>query len=478
MSDKLLTHYDAIILGSGQAGNPLAAAFAAKGKRVALVERALIGGTCVNYGCTPTKTMVASAEVAYLSRRGPEFGIHPGSSSPSTATDIPLWVDMPAVRERKRAIVKQWREGSEKSLKDVDIIHGEGSFLGPKQILVRLNSGGQLTLTADLVVIDTGLSPAIPSIPGLDQVPFLDNASVMELDQLPEHLLILGGGYIGLEFAQMFRRFGSRITVVQDSAQLLPHEDEDIAEAITKILREDGIEILLNTHADAAAYAENTIHLTVRQNGPSKTITGTHLLVAAGRHPNTDRLNLSAAGISTNTHGFVQVDDYLQTNVPGVYAVGDVNGGPEFTHVAYDDYRILNANLLESPGTRPRNTRDRILPYCVFIDPQLGRVGLSEKEAAKAGIKVRVARLPMSSVARAMETSQSRGFMKALVHPESKQILGAAILGLDGGEIMGMLQIAMLGKLPYPVLQSAVLAHPTLAEALNNLFRKFDDKQP
>jgi len=479
MTDKPLTHYDAIILGSGQAGNPLASAFAAKGKRVAMVERALVGGTCINYGCTPTKTMVASAEVAHLARRGPEYGIHPGSDHPTTSSDVKLFVDMSTIRDRKRAMVNSWRSGSERSLKDVDLIHGEGSFLAPKQILVNLNSGGQLTLSADLIVIDTGLSPTSPPIPGLDQVPFLDNVSIMELDHVPEHLLVLGGGYIGLEFAQMFRRFGSRVTIVQDGAQLLPQEDPDIADEIAKILREDGLEVLLSTHATAASYSGKAISLSVTRDGIPSTVTGSHLLVATGRKPNTASLNLSAAAVITDAHGFVQVDEHLRTNVHGIYATGDVNGGPEFTHIAYDDFRILKANLLDSPASPPtRTTKDRILPYCVFIDPQLGRVGLSEKQAKKQGIPYRIARLPMTSVARAMETSQSRGFMKALVDPHTQQILGAAILGLEGGEIMAMLQIAMIGKLKYPVLQSAVLAHPTLAESLNNLFLKFDDKQP
>jgi len=479
MTDKPLTHYDAIILGSGQAGNPLASAFAAKGKRVAMIERALVGGTCINYGCTPTKTMVASAEVAHLARRGPEYGIHPGSDQPTSSADVKLFVDMPAVRERKRAMVNSWRSGSERSLKDVDLIHGEGSFLAPKQILVNLNSGGQLTLTADLVVIDTGLSPTLPPIPGLEHIPLLDNVSIMELDHVPEHLLVLGGGYIGLEFAQMFRRFGSRVTVIQDGAQLLPQEDPDVADEIAKILRDEGLEILLSTHATHAAASGNTISLSVTRDGIPSTLTGSHLLVATGRKPNTANLNLPAAGVATNPHGFVQVDEHLSTNIPGVYATGDVNGGPEFTHTAYDDFRILKANLLEHPASPPaRSTKDRMLPYCVFIDPQLGRIGLSEKQAKQQGIPYRIARLPMTSVARAMETSRSSGFMKVLVDPNTQQILGAAVLGLDGGEIMAVLQIAMIGKLKYPVLQSAVLAHPTLAESLNNLFLKFDDKQP
>jgi pyruvate/2-oxoglutarate dehydrogenase complex dihydrolipoamide dehydrogenase (E3) component len=461
------TQYDAIILGSGQAGNPLAVALAAKGKRTAMIERAKVGGTCVNYGCTPTKTMVASAEVASLARRAREYGVSVGDVS----------VDMPAVRERKRGIVKLWREGSEKRLKQselIDVIYGEGSFLGPKQVRVRLNGGGERTLTAELIVIDTGLTANVPQLDGLESVPYLDNVSVMELDALPEHLLVLGAGYIGLEFGQMFRRFGSRVTVIEHGKQLLKQEDRDIAEAVANILTEDGVEILLEAKAESAAVSGKGVRLTVKVKGESRNLEGTHLLVATGRKPNTETLNLNAAGIVTDERGYITVNDKLETGVPGVYAVGDVNGGPAFTHISYDDYRVLKTNLLDSDGGN-RTVAGRLLPYCVFIDPQLGRVGLSEREARAQGKKVRIARLPMTSVARAMETGRSRGFMKALVDPQTDEILGAAILGDNGGEVMSMIQIAMMGKLKYSALQSAVLAHPLLAESLNNLFSNFQD---
>ncbi len=461
-------HYDAIIIGSGQAGNPLAAAFSAANKSVALIERAAVGGTCVNYGCTPTKTMVSSAEVANFARRASQYGVLVGDVD----------VDMTVVRARKRDMVDKWRTGSEKRLassKNVDLIRGEASFTAPKQIQVALNDGTTASLTSDIIVIDTGLTPAPPAIPGLSTIPYLDNASIMELDLVPEHLVVLGGGSIGLEFAQMFRRFGSRVTLIQNSPQLLPAEDEDIAAAIAKILTEDGIDVLLNAKTISASLTAEGLELTINISGTSRTIAGSHLLVAAGRKPATEALNLQSAGISTNAHGFMTVNDKLETNIPGTYAVGDVNGGPAFTHISYDDFRILKSNLLEG-GTC--TTKDRALPYCVFIDPQLGRIGLSEKEAAAQGRKVRIARLPMTSVARAMETSQSRGFMKALVDPATGLILGAAVLGADGGEIMSMIQIAMMGSLRYTALQSAVLAHPTYAECLNNLFSKFDDGQP
>jgi len=459
------THYDAIIIGSGQGGNPLAAALSEKGKRTAMIERAAVGGTCVNYGCTPTKTMVASAEVAYLARRAKDYGVRIGEVS----------VDMPAVRERKRDMVNTWREGSERRLKEatfVELIRGEGSFTGPKQVRVQLCEGGERSLSADIIVINTGLSVSTPPLRGLESVPWLDNVSVMELDVVPEHLLVLGGGYVGLEFAQMFRRFGSRVTVIQRGEQLLPTEDADIADEIAKILREDGLEILIESEAESVASSDKTVLLTVSNDGERKALEGTHFLIATGRHPNTESLNLAAAGIATDEHGYVSVNDRLETNVAGVYALGDVKGGPAFTHIAYDDYRILKANLLDGGNS---SIAGRVFPSCVFIDPQLGRIGLSEKEAARSGKKVRVARLPMTSVARAMETSRSRGFMKALVDPATEQILGAAVLGEGGGEIMSMIQIAMMGKLKYTVLRDADLAHPTLAESLNNLFSNFQD---
>ena len=463
VTEPVATKYDAIILGSGQAGNPLASALSAKGKRTAMIEQAAVGGTCINYGCTPTKTLVASAEVAYMARRAMEYGIKLGNVS----------VDMSSVRERKRGMVKKWREGSEKRLAEaklVDLVHGEGSFVGAKTVRVRLNDGGERTLTANLIVINTGLRANVPQITGLASVPYLDNASVMELDEVPERLLVLGGGYVGLEFAQMFRRFGSQVAVVHRGKKLLTNEDSDVADEVANILREDGVEILLEANTESAAATGKGVRLTVTMNGSSRELQGTHLLIATGRSPNTEKLNLPAAGVATDERGFIRVNDKLETSTKGVYAVGDVNGGPAFTHVSYDDFRVLQTNLLEGGN---RSVAGRLFPYCVFIDPQLGRIGLSEYDARKQGRKVRVARLPMSSVARALETGRSRGFMKALVDPQTEEILGAAILGEDGGEIMSMIQIAMMGKLKYTALQSAIFAHPLFAESLNNLFSNF-----
>jgi pyruvate/2-oxoglutarate dehydrogenase complex dihydrolipoamide dehydrogenase (E3) component len=455
--------FDAIIIGSGQGGNPLAEALIAAGNKTAMIERQDVGGTCINRGCTPTKTMVASARVAYLARRGADYGVHTS----------PVTIDLGRVRERKRAIVSSFRQSREKRLEKVkaDLIRGEASFTGPKQLRIALNGGGERLLRAPQIFIDTGTRSARPPITGLDTVPYLDNDSIMELDHVPEHLLILGGGYIGVEFGQMFRRFGSQVTVIQSGAQLLREEDEDVAAEVLKILREDGIDILLNARAREV---KPGIALKVLIEGKTQTVEGSHLLVATGRVPNTDALKLSAGGVETDERGFIRVNDRLETSAPGVYAIGDVKGGPAFTHISYDDYRILKANLLDG---RQRTLRDRMVPYTVFMDPQLGRVGMTETEAKKSGRKIRVARMPMTSVARALEVDETRGVMKVIVDAETEEILGATVLSLEGGEVMSVLQMAMMGHLKWTVLHDAVLAHPTLAESLNNLFLHFDDDQ-
>ena len=453
-------HYDAVIIGAGQAGVPLARALAQSGRTTALIEREHVGGTCINEGCTPTKTMVASARVTYLARRGADYGVQTG----------PVALDLTKVRQRKRDIVASFRGGLERRLKQTDrlvLLAGEASFTAPKSLDVRLNSGDQVALTADLIFIDTGARPTRPSLTGLDDVPALDSTTIMELESLPEHLLVLGGGYIGLEFSQMFRRFGSRVTLVQRSSQLLGREDRDVAEAVTGILREDGVVVLLDTLALRVRRNRQEVELDVKTGEGEWTLRGTHLLVATGRTPNVERLVLESAGVEVDKRGFIKVNERLETNVPGVYALGEVNGGPAFTHMAYDDFRIIRRNLLEG---NPTTIAGRLVPYTMFIDPQLARVGLSEQEARKQGRDIRVATMPMSYVARALEVDESRGFMKAVVDAHSKQILGFTILGLEGGELMAMVEIAMLGKLPYTVLQDAIFAHPTLAESLNNLF--------
>lgn len=460
--------FDAIIVGSGQAGTPLARALAGAGKKTAIIESKHVGGTCVNEGCTPTKTMVASGRVAYLARRGADYGVHAGSIS----------IDLTKVRARKRDVVESFRSGNEKSLQTTEnneLIYGFADFTGPKTLHVALRDGGSRTLQADWIFLNTGLRAAIPSIPGILDIPFLTNESIMELVTVPDHLLIIGGGYVGLEFGQMFRRFGSQVTIIHTGHQLLDHEDSDIADEVQKILTLDGIEVLLEAHALAAGSAQNgkDVQLTVRVVSETRTITGSHILVAAGRTPNTTALNLPATGVDVDSHGYIKVNEYLETNVPGIYAIGDVKGGPAFTHISYDDYRIIKANLVD--GQR-RSIKDRILPYTVFIDPQLGRIGLTETEARKQGLKVRVAKMPMTHVARAIETAETRGFMKIVVDPDSEQILGAAVLGIEGGEIATIVQIAMQGKLKYTALRDGIFSHPTLAESLNNVFFSWSDE--
>jgi pyruvate/2-oxoglutarate dehydrogenase complex dihydrolipoamide dehydrogenase (E3) component len=331
-----------------------------------------------------------------------------------------------------------------------------------------MKNGETRQLAAPIIVINTGARPSTPPLPGLGTVPWLSSTTIMELDTVPEHLLVLGGGYVGLEFGQLFHRLGSKVSVVQRGPQLLGREDADIAALVADILREDGLEVLLNAEAQRVErMGDGAIHLTLRTPEGEQTLQGSHLLVAAGRTPNTDALNPQAAGVQLSKRGTIPVNDRLETNVPGIYAVGDVNGGPSFTHISYDDYRILTTNLIEGGSAA---TSGRLVPYTVFIDPQLGRVGLGEDEARQRGRKIRVARMPMSYVARALEVDEPRGMMKAIVDGATDQILGCAVLGIEGGELMAMLQIAMMGKLPYTALRDGVFAHPSLAESLNNLF--------
>ncbi len=454
-------HYDAILIGAGQCNVPLSRALAEAGRKTALVERVHVGGTCLNEGCTPTKTMIASARAAYMARRSAVYGLHAG----------PVTVDMERVRQRKRNMVESFVSSSERRIAattGLDLLRGEAQFVGPKQVEVALTGGGSRRLEAGMVVIDTGTRPAVPALPGLDEVPFLNSTSIMELDRVPDHLLVLGGGYVGLEFSQMFRRLGSRVSLVQRGEQLLAREDPDVAAEISRLMCEDGVDVFVEAAAVSAGLAAGgEIELGIRTAHEERTLVGSHLLVAAGRVPNTERLNLTATGVQVDARGYIPVDERLQTGVPGIYAVGDVNGGPAFTHISYDDYRILRANLLQSGSA---TTRGRLVPYVVYIDPELGRVGLTESEAKAQGLDYRVVTMPMSWVARADETEESRGFLKAVVDAASGQILGAACLAVEGGELMSMIEVAMLGHLPYAVLRDAIFAHPTLAEGLNNLF--------
>lgn len=452
--------YDAIIIGSGQGGTPLARALAGAGWKTALVERKHVGGTCINEGCTPTKTMIASARIAYLARRASDYGVDAG----------PVSVDMRAVRRRKQAIVDGWRANGERRLRqaNVDLHMGEARFLGPRMLEVTLLAGGTRVLEAEKIFINTGAVPAVPPVKGLDGVPFLDSTGIMELDEIPKHLLVLGGGYVAVEFGQMFRRFGSDVTMVQRHDRLLTREDADVADALATILREDGVELLLESQAQGVHPAtRGRIRLDVSTPEGDRSLEGTHLLVATGRVPATEQLNLAAAGLSADKHGAIPVNDRLETAVPGIWALGDVKGGPAFTHISYDDFRILRINLLEGGNV---GVSGRLVPYTVFTDPQLGRIGLSEEETRAKGLEIRVFKVPMDRVSRALEVGESRGLMKAVVDAKTDRILGCAILGIEGGELMAVIEVAMIGGVTASALRETVFTHPTLAEAFNTLF--------
>ncbi|MEP6728991.1 MAG: mercuric reductase [bacterium] len=461
------THYDTIVIGAGQGGGPLAGAFAKAGRRTLVVERAHIGGTCINSGCTPTKTMIASGRVAYLARRAAEYGVRTGDVS----------VDLTRVRERKRTIVEEFRAGSEQSLAKAgaEVEFGHARFVAPHTVEIEQGNGSRTRATADIIVINTGMRSLMPNIAGLADVPALDSTSIMELDTIPEHLIVLGGGYVGLEFAQLFHRFGSRVTIIHRGAQLLAREDDEIATAVANVLRQDGIDLCLDANTTAVERTPNggvRLAIKTKDSSVSRHITGSHVLVAVGRTPNTDDLGVNAAGIELDEKGFIKANSRLETTAPGVYVIGDVKGGPAFTHISYDDFRILRTNLLHHGNA---STEGRMVPYTVFIDPQLGRIGMTEAEARDAGHDIRIATMPMSNVARALEMAEPRGVMKAIVDSATNRILGAAILGIEGGEIASMLQIAMMGNLPWMALRDAVFSHPTLSESLNNLFSKLDD---
>ncbi|RDW73633.1 hypothetical protein BP5796_07075 [Coleophoma crateriformis] len=474
--------YDSIIVGSGQAGTPLASACAKAGRTVLLIERTHVGGCCINEGCTPTKTMVASGRAAYLARRGADYGVHtPGGE------DGRIKIDMLKVRSRKREIVKSFGEGSEKRVKaaGVDVWMGEAAFVDGKTLRVRMHDGSEKTVTSEQIFLNVGERPAPPMLDGLEEVAaerILDSTSIQELDVVPAHLVVLGGGYVGVEFAQLFRRLGAEVTIVQRGKQLLPREDKEIADALLEILKEDGVSVILEgTTTRVSSKSPDSCTLTVEnsntEHSPELEIEASHMLFAAGRIPNTESLNLSAAGIKTNAKGYIITNEYLETSNPGVWALGDVKGPPAFTHISYDDFRIVQRNLLEhkNPGSKSlkkASIKTRQLPYVVYTDPQLGHIGLHEAEARKAypDATIKTATMPMSYVARALETDESRGMMKAVVDGNTGMILGFTCLGIEGGEVMAVVQTAMLGNLRYEVLQEAIWAHPSLAESLNNLW--------
>jgi len=458
--------YDAIVIGSGQAGGPLAKKLALAGKKTALIERRYVGGTCVNDGCTPTKTLVASAKAAYMATKSRDLGI-----------DIKSYkVNMSQIQKRKNDVVSLFRNGSQKGLeatKGLQLIFGEATFTGPKTILVKLNDGGSIEMKADLIFMNTGCRTIIPEIDGLSDIDYLTSTTILDLDKVPEHLLVLGGNYIGLEFGQMFRRFGSKVTILEKGARIVAREDEDISAELTHILEEEKIKILTDSQAiKFKKTGKGGISAIVKTSGKEDKIKCSHVLVAVGRAPNTDMLALEKTGVKTDERGFIKVNNKLETNVKGIYALGDVKGGPAFTHISYNDFTIVYRNLVKGENL---NTKDRPVPYCMFTDPQLGRVGLDETEAKKQGLKVKVAKLPMSHVARAIETGDTRGLMKAVVDAKTKKILGATVLGQEGGEIMTVLQMAMEGGITYDRIRYCVFAHPLYSESLNNLFMTIED---
>ena len=447
MANEKILNYDALVIGSGQGGNPLAVRLAKDGVRVALVESGLLGGTCINTGCTPTKTMVASAQVAHYARNAGRWGVR--------ASDIS--VDLAAVVQRKNEVVERFRSGWPKQFdKKVDVYQGRARFTGVRQIEV-----GEHSLSAKRIFIDTGAKPVIPALDGLHSVPYLTNETLLELTQLPEHLLVLGGGYVGLEFGQMFQRFGSKVTVVHSGAQLLPNEDGDVISELQKNLEAEGMSFLLQARATSVTRQGNRIELTAKTGDGEQTLSGSHLLLATGRTPETKDLQLDRTGVEMDEKGHIVVNDRLETTAPDIWALGDVTGGPAFTHISYNDYQILYGNIYAGQSL---STRSRLVPYAVYTDPALGRVGLTEKAARAQGRKLKIGKVPMTWVARAIERAETAGLMKLVVDAETDRVLGAAILAAEGGELVQILSTLMLAEKPYTLLKGAIYIHPTLAE--------------
>ncbi len=454
----MTTQYDAIVVGTGQAGPALAARLDQEGLRTAVIERKLVGGTCVNVGCIPTKTLVGSAKVAYAARQAADFGVVVNGS---------VEVDMKRVKARKDAIVGASNEGLIswiESMPNVTFLRGHARFAGPNAVEV-----GEERLEAEKIFIDVGARARRPDFPGLDHVSYLTNSSMMELDSLPEHLVIVGGSYIGLEFAQMYRRFGAQVTVVEMQGRLVSREDEDVSEAVQEILEGEGVEVRLNAECIGFEQGPLGVRMDIECQEDSAPIDGSHVLLAVGRTPNTDDLGLDRAGIETDERGFIRVDDQLRTNVPGVWALGEVNGRGAFTHTSYNDYEIVAANLFDDD---PRRVTDRIACYGLFIDPPLGRVGMTEREVRASGRKPLVGKRMMTRVGRAREFGETRGFMKVIVDAESEEILGAAILGLHGDEAVHCLLDVMYAKRPYTVISRAVHIHPTVAELIPTVLQE------
>ncbi|HXE11422.1 MAG TPA: mercuric reductase [Bryobacteraceae bacterium] len=450
--------FDAIVIGSGQGGNPLTYKMADSGLRVALIEEKHLGGTCINTGCTPTKTMVASAQVAHYVKDANRWGIR--------ASDFAA--DLPAIVKRKNDVVLRFRSGQEEQAakrENVTLYRGHARFTGPQTIEVNGES-----LESDRAFIDTGSRPLIPQIDGIASVQYLTNESILDLEQLPEHLMVLGGGYIGLEFGQMFSRFGSRVTIVHQGSEILPREDQDVASELRKALEAEGIGFLLE--AKTKRVSTNGRQITLEFSGSHEPLTGTHLLIATGRKPNTDTLDLDKAGVQVDERGYIKVNGRLETSAPGIWAIGDVKGGPAFTHISYNDFQVIYSNVFEGKELTVDN---RIVPYCVFTDPPLGGVGMTEKEARAKGYKLKIGTIPCTNVARAIERDETAGLLKIVVNASNDRILGASTLSADGGELVQILHTLMLADKPYTLLKGAIYIHPTMAEGFFGLLESVKD---
>jgi pyruvate/2-oxoglutarate dehydrogenase complex dihydrolipoamide dehydrogenase (E3) component len=448
----MATTYDAIVIGTGQAGPSLAVRLAGTGMKVAIIERKRFGGTCVNTGCIPTKTLIASARTAHVARGAGEYGV---------MIDNSITVNMKKVKERKDAVVRRSNEGVEEWLKGIEnltVYEGHGRFEDAHRVRV-----GDALLEADKIFINVGGRASTPPLPGLDQVSYLNNSTMMSVDFLPDHLIVIGGSYVGLEFAQMYRRFGSEVTVVEMGPRLIQREDEDVSEAVKTILETDGIKMRVSAECIAMEKRGDSVVVKVDCSSGDKAIVGSHVLLAVGRVPNTDDLGLENAGIALDQRGYIQVDDQLRTNVAGVYALGDCNGRGAFTHTAYNDYEIVAANLLDGD---PRRVSDRITAYALYIDPPLGRAGMTEAEVRKSGRKALIGKRPMTRVARAVEKGETHGFMKVLIDAETKAILGASLLGIECDEVIHSILDVMYAKAPYTVIQRAMHIHPTVTELI------------
>ena len=452
--------FEFLVLGSGEAGKYLAWTMANAGHRNAVVERRWVGGSCPNIACMPSKNVIWSAKVASLSGRGPEFGL------PSASR-----VDMAAVRRRKRKMVEDMVNvhlDRYKLESNVELIMGEGRFVGPKRLEVKTNDGTVRLVEGERVFLNVGTHAAIPDIPGVRDANPMTHIEALELDRIPDHLIVLGGGYIGLELSQAMRRFGSRVTVIQRGGQIASREDSDVGQALLQLFQEEGVEVLLNTHVvEVAGTSGMEVDVTVQTSEKKMTLRASDLLVAIGRIPNTDGIGLELAGVELDARGYVKVNEELQTTASGVWALGECAGSPQFTHVSFDDFRVVRDTL----AGKKRTTKNRLVPFCMFTDPELARVGLNEKEARSRGLAYRLCKLPMTANLRARTLSETRGFMKALIAKESDQILGFTMFGVEAGEVISVAQTAMLGEMPYTVMRDAIYTHPTIAEGLNVLFR-------